>query len=213
MSAVNTWHDETLCRAACAALVKNGFDAQYLESGAEALDFILAAVKPGMKVAFGGSMSLQGLGAPAKVAERGGVVLDHNAPGLSAEEKAELRRSQLTADLFLSSSNALTLEGDLVNVDANGNRLAALAFGPRKTIVVVGVNKIVRDLDEAFDRIETYAAPMNSRRLDRKTPCAKTGLCADCEAEDRICRIYQVMRRRPALSDFTVLVVRESLGY
>jgi L-lactate utilization protein LutB len=213
MKTVDEWHNETLGKAACAALEKNGFEARYVADGAAALDIILACVKPGMKVAFGGSMSLQAIGAPAKVAQRGAVVLDHNAPGLSPEAKDEIRRQELLSDLFLSSSNAVTLEGDIVNVDANGNRVAALAFGPKKTIVVVGINKIVRDLDEALDRIETYAAPMNNKRLDRPNPCVKTGLCMDCEATTRSCRIYQVLRRRPVLSDFTVIVVGERLGY
>lgn len=213
MKTVDEWHNEALGKAACAALEKNGFEARYAADGAAALDMILSFVKPGMKVAFGGSMSLQSLGAPAAVAGRGAVILDHNAPGLTPEAKLEMRRAQLSADLFLSSSNALTLGGELVNVDGNGNRVAALAFGPRKTIVVVGINKIVRDLDEALDRIETQAAPMNNRRLERPNPCATTGVCMDCQAPTRICCIYQVLRRKPLASDFTVIVAGERLGY
>ena len=102
---------------------------------------------------------------------------------------------------------------DILNVDGNGNRVAALTFGPSKTVVVVGVNKIVRDLDEAFARLESYASPMNNKRLDRPNPCVKTGLCEDCQGETRICRAYQILRRKPSLSDFTVIVVGESLGY
>jgi L-lactate utilization protein LutB len=213
MKTVDEWHNETLGKAACAALEKNGFEARYAEDGASALDMILACVKPGMKVAFGGSMSLQAIGAPAKVAEKGAVVLDHNAPGLSPEAKGEIRRQELLCDLFLSSSNAVTLEGDIVNVDGNGNRVAALAFGPKKTIVVVGINKIVPDLDAALDRIETHAAPMNNKRLGLPNPCTKAGVCMDCEAPSRICCIYQVLRRKPHAADFTVIVVGERLGY
>jgi len=97
-------------------------------------------------------------------------------------------------------------------VDGNGNRVAALSFGPAKTVVVVGVNKIVRNLEEAQTRIETYAAPMNNKRLDRPNPCVKAGVCQDCSNETRICRAYQVLRRRPSLSDFTVVVVGSYLG-
>jgi hypothetical protein len=166
-----------------------------------------------MKVGLGGSMSLKAIGAPEKVRTLGAEILDHNAPGLDEERKLELRRAQLTCDLFLSSSNAVTLEGDIVNVDGGGNRVAALTFGPKKTVVVVGTNKIVRDLDEAFDRIETTASPMNNKRLDRPNPCVKAGTCQDCQGETRICRVYQVLHRRPLYSDFTVIVVGEQLGY
>ena len=112
-----------------------------------------------------------------------------------------------------SGSNAVTLEGDIVNVDGAGNRVAALTFGPKKTVVVVGANKIVRDLDEAFERLETFASPMNNKRLDRPNPCVKSGHCEDCHGEARICRVYQILRRRPSLSDFTVIIVGEALGY
>jgi L-lactate utilization protein LutB len=213
MMAVEVWHNETLGMGACAALRKSGFDAQYVATGAEALELIAGFVRPGMKVGFGGSMSLKAIGAPEKVQALGAEVLDHDAPGIDQEKKLELRRAQLTCDLFLSSSNAVTLEGDIVNVDGAGNRVAALSFGPKKTVVVVGSNKIVRDLDEALDRIETTASPMNNKRLDRPNPCVKAGTCQDCQGETRICRVYQVLHRRPLFSDFTVIVVGEPIGY
>ena len=158
-------------------------------------------------------MTLRAIGAPDKVKALGAVILDHNAPGLELEAKLDILRAQLTSDLFLSGSNAVTLEGDIINVDGNGNRVAALAFGPKKTVVVVGANKIVRDLDEALERIETVASPMNNKRLEKPNPCAKTGTCEDCRGETRICRAYQILRRRPSLSDFTVIVVGENLGF
>lgn len=213
MDKVATWQYETLGKAAREALERNFFDARYVATGAEAIDAIAALVKPGMRVGFGGSMSVKGLGAQDRVRELGAVVLDHNAPGLDPASKLEILRAQLTCDLFVSGSNALTLDGELVNMDANGNRVGALSFGPRKVVVVVGANKIVRDLEEALARIETLAAPRNNKRLDRPNPCVKTGICMDCMGESRSCRILQVLSRRPALSDFTVIVVGEALGY
>ncbi len=210
---VEDWHAKALGEAACAALRRNGFDAHYLDDAALALAHVESLVKPGMKVGFGGSMTLRGVGAQDRLRELGAEILDHNAPGLDPARKLELLRAQLTCDLFLSGSNALTLAGEIVNVDGNGNRVAALTFGPKKTVVVVGVNKIVRDLDEAFNRIETRASPMNNRRLERPNPCVKSGVCMDCQGETRICRVYSVLKRRPMLSDFTVLVVGENLGY
>lgn len=213
MTAVEGWRYETIGKAASEALRRSGFDSSYVPTGAEALALIAALVKPGMKVGFGGSMTLRAIGVPEKVKELGAEILNHNVPGLDQARKLEILRGQLTCDLFLSSSNAVTLEGDIVNVDGNGNRIAALTFGPRKTVVVVGANKIARDLDEALARIETIASPMNNKRLDRPNPCVKTGTCEDCRGETRICRVYQILRRKPSLSDFTVIVVGEPLGY
>jgi L-lactate utilization protein LutB len=210
---VEAWRNEILGKRASEALKKNGFDARYVSTGAEALELIARFVTPGMTVGFGGSMSCKEIGAPEKVRSLGAAVLDHGAPGIDEKKKLEIRRAQLTCDLFLSGSNAVTLDGEIVNVDGAGNRVAALAFGPKKTVVVVGANKIVRDLEEAYDRIETRAAPMNNRRLERPNPCVKAGTCQDCAGETRICRIYQVLRRRPMYSDFTVIVVGEPLGY
>jgi hypothetical protein len=213
MTAVDEWHYEVIGKSACEALKRSGFDARFAQKGEEALAIVASFVKPGMKVGFGGSMTLRAIGAPDKVKALGAEILDHNAPGLDPARKLEILRAQLTCDLFLSGSNAVTLEGDLVNVDGNGNRVAALTFGPRKIVVVVGANKVVRDLDEALARIETMAAPMNNKRLERPNPCVKSGTCEDCRGETRICRVYQILRRRPSLSDFTVVVVGESLGF
>lgn len=213
MKHVETWRQETVGKKACDALKKNGFDARFVATGAEALEIVASFASSGSKVGFGGSMSVRSLGTQEKLSGMGAVLLDHNAPGLDAGQKMEILRAQLTCDLFVSSSNALTLDGELVNVDGNGNRLAALTFGPRKTVVVVGSNKIVRDLDEAWARIENFAAPMNNRRLERPNPCVKAGTCQNCQGDTRICRAYLVLKRKPSLSDFTVVVVGEALGF
>jgi CheY-like chemotaxis protein len=213
MSAVADRHHAALADRAVQALRRSGFDAVHAPTAAEAAERVLAFARPGGSVGFGGSMTVAALGVKEGLAKRGAVLLDHNAPGLSAAEKREVLRRQLTCDLFLSSTNALTLDGELVNVDGNGNRVAALSFGPAKVVVVVGANKIVRDEAAAWERIETHAGPMNAVRLDKQTPCVKAGSCQDCEGDTRICRIYQVLRRRPSLTDFTVIVVGEPLGY
>jgi len=210
---VKTWRDETIGNAAVKALQKNGFDAVYVADIEEAAQRVMAFIEKGKTIGFGGSMTIKALRIPEKAQELGAIILDHNAPGLTPEKKLEILRSQLTCDVFISSSNAVTLEGYIVNVDGNGNRVAALTFGPKKTIVVVGTNKIVRNEQEAWNRIETLASPMNNKRLDKPNPCVKTGLCQDCALETRICRAYQVLRRRPSLSDFTVIIVGSHLGF
>lgn len=213
MDAEHTWHAAALGARAVAALEKNGFTARYLESGAQALDYIVERVHGGASVGFGGSHTVKALGVAEALAARGCEVLDHNAPGLSKEERTALRYRQLAADCFVTSSNAVTLAGELVNRDGIGNRVAAMIFGPKTVFVVAGTNKIVRDLAEAEARIRLTAAPLNCRRLNLPTPCAERGECADCRSEARICNITTVISRRPPLSDFHVLVVGGNLGF
>lgn len=213
MNALASWRAETLGESAVKALKKNGFDAVFVKTGAEALELVAKHFKKGATVGFGGSMSVRGIGVQEKATAAGCELLDHNAPGLSPEVKTKILRRQLTSDVFVSGSNAVTLEGEIVNVDGTGNRVAALSFGPLKTIVVVGINKIVRDLDEAFARVETFAAPMNNKRLDKPNPCVKAGVCQDCDGDTRLCRVYQILRKRPGGTDFTVIIVGEDLGY
>jgi hypothetical protein len=213
MNEVEKKRYQAVGKKACEALEKNGFEARYVETGAEALEYIASLVKSGMTVGFGGSQSVKNIGTHAKVTELGGKIVDHAAPGLTPEQKLEVLRAELTCDLFLSSTNALTLEGELVNVDGNGNRVAALTFGPKKTVVVAGANKIVANREEAFARLELTASPQNNIRLSTPNPCVKSGHCMDCQGKTRICRVYNVLRMKPSLSDFTVVVVGEQLGY
>lgn len=213
METVASWRSDTIGESAVKALKKNGFDAVYVKTSAEAAAIVAKHLKKGSSIGFGGSMTVKNLGIQVAAAAAGCELLDHNAPGLAPEAKTRLLKRQLTSDVFISGSNAVTLDGEILNVDGTGNRVAALSFGPTKTIVVVGINKIVRDMDEAFARLETYAAPMNNKRLDKPNPCVKAGVCMDCDGDTRICRVYNIMRKRPGGTDFTVIIVGEELGY
>ena len=156
---------------------------------------------------------MTGLSLQEKAREKGGVILNHSDPSLSPEEKMAVRRQQLVCDVFLSGTNALTLDGWLLNVDGTGNRVAAMTFGPKKVIIVTGTNKIVEDLDSALERIRLKASPMNNKRLGLPNPCATTGVCMECEGDTRICNIYTVLRRKPSATDITVVIIGEELGY
>lgn len=213
MDTVTSWRTDTIGESTARALKKNGFDALYVKTGAEALALVAKHLKKGMTVGFGASMTVRGIGVQDSATAAGCELLDHNVPGLTPEVKTSILKRQLTSDLFVTGSNAVTLEGEIVNVDGTGNRVAALSFGPTKTIVVVGINKIVRDLDEAFARIESWAAPMNNKRLDKPNPCVKAGVCMDCDGDTRTCRVYQILRKRPTGTDFTVIIVGEELGF
>jgi len=115
-------------------------------------------------------------------------------------------------DIFLSGTNAVTEDGKLFNVDASGNRVGAMFVGPKKTIVVAGVNKIVKDLEAAEKPVREWAAPQNAKRLNRKTPCVETGVCGDCSSPDRICNIYVTLGKKPSRTDVAVILVGENLG-
>ncbi|MDR2588575.1 MAG: lactate utilization protein [Spirochaetales bacterium] len=213
MNEVMRWHHEALAKRTVEALKKNHFDAVYFQGAREAAEFVMGFVKEGASVGFGGSMTITDMGMQEKVKAKGGVVLDHNAPGLSDEERAVIRRKQLLCDVFLTGTNAVTIDGCLLNVDGAGNRVAAMTFGPGKVIVVAGTNKIRKNLDEALERVRHYAAPLNNKRLAKTNPCTVTGTCMDCQADTRICNIYTTMKRKPSVTDMTVVLVGEALGY
>lgn len=195
------------------ALRGRSFMAEYAPDRERAKELILEWVPPGATVGVGGSVTVRDLGVLEELASRGCRVLDHWQEGLRPEEIAEIRRGQLLSDVFISGANALTLQGEVVLVDGVGNRVAATAFGPPQVIVVVGKNKLVKDLSAAWQRIREMAAPQNARRLGKKLPCTEGGLCKDCRSPQRICRLYLVVAFKPAQSDFRVLIVGEDLGY
>ncbi|MHB1044177.1 MAG: lactate utilization protein [Eubacteriales bacterium] len=208
-----SWEYEQKCQKAVKSLGKNGFTAVYCQTGKEAFDYIVREAEGANTVGLGGSMTVVDLGVAEKLKEMGKELLNHGVPGLSPEEKLDILRRQLTCDLFLAGANALTLTGCLVNIDATGNRVGAMAFGPKKVIVVAGRNKLAADVDEALRRVKSCAAPPNARRLKLGTPCATTGFCADCSSPDRICRITSIIEKKPKLSDIRVLVVNEDMGF
>lgn len=208
------WSYEQKCQKAVEALGQNGFTAVYCPTAQDAHDYIIKESEGAQSIGFGGSMGVKSLLVEERLAVLGKEILNHSAPGLSREEKDVIMRRQLTCDLFLAGTNALTVSGWLVNIDATGNRVAAMIFGPKKVIVVAGRNKLVEgDLATAIRRVKEWATPPNAKRLNFNTPCAKTGFCSDCNSPDRLCRATTVLDRRPRMTDFRVLVVNEDLGF
>jgi hypothetical protein len=210
---LNTWHGNTLGLKTVEALRRNRFDADFFETRENAANAVLQFIKPGMQVAFGGSQTAKQLNLQQLVTQAGAEILDHNAPGLSDEEKLEVMRLQQICDVFICSSNAVSLQGELYNLDGHGNRVAAMAFGPRRVIVIAGVNKLVANEEAAWERIRTIAAPINFKRLNRPNPCTKTGICMNCNLPTRGCNIYVATRRKPPMMDFSVFLVNEQLGF
>jgi hypothetical protein len=210
---MNTWHGQTLGNKTVEALRKNRFEAAFFEARDKTADAVLEMILPGMEVAFGGSQTAKQLNLQQLISDKGATILDHNASGLSDEQKLEVMRKQQICDVFICSSNAISLQGELFNIDGHGNRVAAMAFGPRRVIVIAGVNKLVADEEAAWQRISTVAAPINFKRLNRPNPCTKQGICMDCNLPTRGCNIFVATRRKPPMMEFSVFIVNESLGF
>ncbi len=213
MSDFTTWHNETVGGSVVEALRKNGFEAEYCSSGDDAVARLLELIPESASVGFGGSWTVRQLGVSEILAERGNTILDHGAPGLTNEQKNEIRKRQQVCDVFLASSNAITMDGRLVNMDGSGNRVSAMIFGPDRVIVVAGTNKIVRDVAAAEERIRTRAAPINNKRIGTPNPCTRTGVCMDCEGPTRICNVMTIIGRKPGGTNFHVIIVGEELGF
>lgn len=195
------------------ALESNGFDSQFVSDTQSAVKAIMDMIPDGATVGIGGSMTLSQIGFFEAAGGRRMNLLNPFAQGITPEERNAVTRQIFSCDYFLCSTNAITEEGHLYNVDATGNRVGAMFFGPGKTIIVCGINKIVRDMEEARKRVWNAAAPMNARRLGRKTPCAQTGVCSDCNSPERICNIAVEIVKKPSRSDVLILLVGEPLGF
>ena len=212
MNDYQEWHNAVVADRVIGNLKRNQFEAIYFKTAIEASEYICNRIKPGMKVAFGGSMTIRALGIREKATAMGAALIDHGKPGLTEAERLEEMRRELTSDIFLCSTNALTLRGELINVDGYGNRVAAMIFGPGQVMVVAGINKLVRDEQAAFERLKNTAGPMNMKRLGRNTPCTSDGICHNCCSEERGCRAYTIIRKQPAQTPTTVIIIGENLG-
>ena len=190
------------------ALAKNQMPAVYAPTKAAAVKAVEAMLREGETISCGGSVTLAESGIRDLMKSGRYQFIDR--------EEMDPREAYLKtfdADVFLTSANAITEDGELYNVDGNGNRVAAMTFGPASVILVVGANKIVRDLAEAEQRVKEFAAPANCKRLACKTPCAVTGKCADCSGDGRICCTAVVHRQQRIPGRIKVILVEESLGY
>ncbi|MDI6600694.1 MAG: lactate utilization protein [Thermoanaerobacteraceae bacterium] len=194
-------------------LKDNGFNAIYAQDAKEAKDILLNMIEPGMTVGVGGSITVRSLGIVDELKSRGNTVFDHWEKGLTPEEVLKIRYFQLSSDVFISSTNAITETGALINIDSAGNRVASMIFGPKKVIIVAGANKIVENIEEGMKRAQNVAAPLNSIRLNKNNSCNYTGVCNDCKTQDRICKITTIIERKPDYTDFNIILVADDIGY
>jgi hypothetical protein len=212
MEQLEQWFREKQAERTIQALKKNNFEGLYVSDSKAALEEVMKRIPDGASVGVGGSVTLAQIGLLDALKNRKIQLIWPQQQAKSDEERLELFRKCFSADVFLSSTNAVTEDGRLYNVDATGNRAGAMFIGPKKTIIVCGVNKIVKDLEAAEKRVGEWTAPQNAKRLGKKTPCVETGVCADCNSPDRICNIYVSLAKKPVRTEVIVILVGENLG-
>jgi len=199
-----------------AALESNNFEVFIAENVNEAKEIVEKDIIPKINpksISWGGSMTFASTGLYEALKDDSAYnILDTYDKSLTPEEMVERRRQSFLVDLFIAGTNAVTETGMLVNLDMIGNRICAITFGAKNVIILVGRNKIVPDLDEAMFRIKNYVAPANAMRLDKNTPCAKTGYCEDCKSPDRICNTWTVTEKSFPKGRVRVVLINEDLG-
>lgn len=197
--------------------LSNNFDAYVAEDENKAKDIVLNKIIPSLSpssISWGGSLTFKESGLYDSLKNIDGIkVLDTYDHSISKEEGLERRRQALLTDMFFTGTNAVIESGSLLNLDMIGNRAGAITFGPKNVVIIAGRNKIVPDLESGIDRIKRYAAPVNTRRLEKKTPCAKTSECSDCSSPDRICNVWTFNEKSFPKKRIIVVLINKDLGF
>lgn len=208
---------ETLLRIKEKEMIKafnrNNMSLMFVKDKDELYTYLKSVLTDSKTVAVGGSVTLNQLGVIDLIRESDVNFIDRYEPGITPEELKNRFRAGLSADVFLTSTNALTVDGCLYNIDGTGNRVAAMIYGPDEVIVVAGLNKIFESEESAIEHIRTVAAPANAIRLNRATPCAKLGKCQDCLSPDRICCSYVKLAYQRVTHRIKVIIIEDYLGY
>lgn len=194
------------------SLKRRNFNAFYCPTAAEAIEKVSALIPNGSSVTWGGSMTIRDMGLTRRLKERDLIVLDRD-DAASREEAQQIYREAFSCDYYLSSANAISEDGVIVNIDGNGNRVAAITFGPKNVILVIGLNKVAQDVNSALARARSTASPINAARFDINTPCRKDGVCHNCNSPESICNYIHFLRNSHPAGRHTVILVGEDLGY
>lgn len=209
---IHKWIAEQKGHRAVTNLKRNDFQAHWAANAEEGVALFLELVKGFTSFGFGGSATTRQLDLPGILERQGKTVYDHWNPPADASD-IEMRLKQGRSDCFICSANAISETGEIINVDGIGNRTNAMTFGCPNVIIIAGINKVTRDLESAFQRIKETAAPMRAKSLHLDTPCAKNGVCTDCHSPQRICRITTILHRKPMMTEITVIIVADDLGF
>ena len=192
---------------------KRGIEGYYCENAEEARLTAKRFLTPGCSVSWGGSQTLIEIGLLESHNTSSDYIIYDRDKAKTPDEKLQMYSKTVMADYYFMSTNAITLDGQLVNIDGSGNRVACLITGPKNVIIIAGMNKITTDVDHAIERVRNMATPPNTVRLGRKTPCAETGKCANCLVEDCICNQIVITRRSGTQGRIKVILVGEELGF
>jgi hypothetical protein len=205
---------EALGKKLCAAFLSNGYkSAVYAPFAADAAKLALDMIPEGASVGIPGSVTVRQLGLVEKLEAKKCAVYQHWDPNLAAGDRAGRLKEENSADWFVTSSNAITYDGKMVNIDGTGNRVAAMSWGTSHVLYVVSVNKAMPDLAGALARARDISTPANALRIGSQTPCTKIGHCVDCKSPDRMCRAVLILERPTFGRDTHVIIVGEDLGY
>ena len=192
-------------------LKRRNFEACYCATSAEAIKAVSAMIPDGSSVTWGGSMTIRDMGLTKALHERDLKIFDRDE-AKTRDEAQQIYHEAFSCDYYLSSVNAISEDGVIVNIDGNGNRVAAIVYGPESVIVIAGMNKVMDSLDAAVERARTVAAPQNKQRFDSKTPCEVTGVCADCKSDGCICNQILITRNCNPPGRIKFILVGEELG-
>jgi hypothetical protein len=212
---IKNWYYEKRAEALVKNLQKRRFNARYTATAEEGRDAVLGLIPDDACVILTGSQTLEQIGVkPYLRANKGKYnLLDPYEPGITPAEGIARRKRGLTADVMVSSTNALTDDGVLVNVDGMGNRVAAMVFGPEKVILAVGMNKVVEDVPAAMERLRRVARPLNNKRYGLPNPCNETGFCVDCRSATRICNYFTLTEHSMNPDRLHIVLIGQDLGY
>ena len=206
-------HYETLAGTIIKNLARRRMEGYYCATVEDAEKMAFSFLTPGCTVSFGGSMTLEDTGMLTALRHDPGITLLDRAQAKTPEETKKIYHDALSSDFYFMSTNAITKDGELVNIDGTGNRVAAFIYGPEHVIVMAGMNKVAANVDEALSRVHGTATPMNCKRLGKNTPCSATGVCSDCLSPDCICNQVVITRRSGIEGRIKVILIGEELGY
>lgn len=207
------WYREKQINRTIENLRKKNMAGYYVNNREELLELMDQLIDKKSVVGVGDSLTLKEMGLLDYLRSEDITFLDKYKDGLTSEEKRDIYIKNFSADTFMTGTNAITEKGELFNIDGNGSRVAPMLYGPKQVIVVVGINKIVKDLDEATKRVRHYAAPIDAKRLNKNTPCCQVGFCVDCKSPERICNDFVTITGQFEKDRIKVIIVGMELGY
>lgn len=208
-----SWYIEKQVERTIKNLNAHNMDGYYVENREQLFQKLEELIAEGSTVGVGDSMTLFETKIIDYLRNGNFNFLDKYEEKLTKDEKREIYIKNFSADTFLCSTNALTEVGELYNIDGNGSRVAPMLYGPKQVIIVTGINKIVKNIEEAEIRVRNYAAPIDAKRLNKDTPCTKIGSCVDCKSPNRICNDFVVIRGQFIKGRIKVIIIGENLGY